>query len=62
MWQRALVAILALPIAAFAFWGAWEIARQMPTAPQAALGAIAFGAIGIIGLAAGLLGAQAAAR
>ena len=58
MWQRALVAILALPITAFALWGAWELARQVPTAPQAALGAIAFVAIGVVALAAGALGAQ----
>ena len=62
MWQRALVMALALPIAAFALWGAWELARQVPTAPQAALGAAAFLAIGAVALAAGALGAQATGR
>ena len=58
MLQRALVALLALPVAVFAFWGAWEIARQVATAPQALLGAAAFAAIGAVALAAGVLGAR----
>jgi hypothetical protein len=62
LWQRALVVLLALPIAAFALWGAWELARQVPTAPQAALGAVAFVAIGGVALAAGALGAQSTGR
>ncbi|HZS03213.1 MAG TPA: hypothetical protein VFE37_31200 [Chloroflexota bacterium] len=59
IWQRALQVLLALPIAAFALWGAWELARQVPTAPQAALGALGFVAIGVVALAAAALGAQA---
>ena len=62
MWQRALVVVLTLPIAAFALWGAWELARQVPAAPQAAIGAVAFLAIGGVALAAGALGAQAVGR
>ncbi|HLH23141.1 MAG TPA: hypothetical protein VK066_11495 [Chloroflexota bacterium] len=58
MWQRALIVVLTLPIAAFALWGAWAIARQVPTAPQAALGAVAFVGIGAVALAAGALGAR----
>ncbi len=62
MWQRALVVVLAVPIAAFALWGAWELARQVPAAPQAAIGALGFLAIGGVALAAGALGVQAAGR
>ncbi|HEY7061617.1 MAG TPA: hypothetical protein VII06_09070 [Chloroflexota bacterium] len=62
MWERALVVVLALPIAAFALWGAWELARQTPAAPQAAIGAVGFVAIGGVALAAGALGARAAGR
>jgi hypothetical protein len=58
LWPRVLVVLLALPIAAFALWGAWELARQVPTTPQAALGAVVFLAIGGVALAACALGAQ----
>ena len=59
MWQRALILLLTLPIAAFALWGAWAMAREATAAPQALIGAVAFIAIGIVALAAGALGARA---
>jgi hypothetical protein len=62
LWRRALVVGLALPIVVFALWGAWEMARQAPSAPQAMLGAVAFVAIGGMALAASALGAQAIGR
>jgi hypothetical protein len=62
MVQRALVVLLGLPIALFAWWGSWELARQVPAAPQAALGAAAFAAIGLVALAAAVLGARGVQR
>ncbi|HLI26742.1 MAG TPA: hypothetical protein VKZ60_06710 [Chloroflexota bacterium] len=58
MGQRALLAALGLPVALFALWGAWEIARYVPQAPQAVLGAAFFLACGLAGLAAVVLGAS----
>ncbi|HZU05480.1 MAG TPA: hypothetical protein VFB73_05865 [Chloroflexota bacterium] len=58
MVQRALVILLGLPIVLFAWWGSWELARQLSTAPQAALGAVVFAAIGLVALAAVVLSAR----
>ena len=62
MLQRALLIALGLPIAAFALWGALAIARQIPDAPQAAVGALAFAAIGLVCLAGTLLAVGAHRR
>ena len=60
--QRVLLVALALPSAAFALWGSWEMARQVPAAPQALLGAAAFVLFGLLALAAAALGARATSR
>ncbi|MBX5491226.1 MAG: hypothetical protein IRZ14_08705 [Chloroflexi bacterium] len=57
MVQRLLLVALGLPVTLFALWGAWEIARHLPEAPQAVLGAAFFLACGVIGAAALVLGA-----
>jgi hypothetical protein len=62
MARRALLVALGLPVALFALWGAWEIARYIPQAPQAALGAAFFLACGLGGLAAVVLAARAQPR
>lgn len=62
MAQRALLVVLGLPVGLFALWGAWEIARQTPNAPQALLGAAFFLVCGALALAATLLGARAQPR
>ena len=62
MAQRVLLLVLGLPIAAFALWGSWEMARQVPTAPQAVFGAAAFAIFGLVALAAAVLGALAYTR
>ncbi len=62
MLQRWLIVVLAVPIAFFALWGSWEMARQTPSAPLAPLGALAFVAIGIGALLVAGFGARASAR
>ena len=55
---RGLLVGLGALIAFFCFWGAWEMARQFPSAPQAILPALvfaAFGAVALLGGAATLL-------
>ena len=59
---RLLIIALAVPIAVFALWGSWEMARQTPSAPLAPLGALAFVVIGVGALVVAMLGARAAAR
>ena len=60
--QRAILLVLGVPVALFALWGAWEIARQTPHAPQAVLGAAFFAAAGVLALIATILGARAQRR
>jgi hypothetical protein len=57
MVRRALIVVLGLPAALLALWGGWEIALQVPGAPQALVGAAGLLAIGVIALAATFLGA-----
>lgn len=62
IWRQALLVVLGVPVALFALWGAWEIGRQMPQAPQALLGVAFFAAVGGVALAATLFGARAQRR
>jgi hypothetical protein len=50
---RGLLVVLGALIAFFCFWGAWEMARQFPSAPQAILPALVFAAFGAVALLAG---------
>lgn len=50
---RVLLVVLGALIAVFCFWGAWEMARQIPHAPQAILPVLLFAAFGCVALASG---------
>ncbi len=51
---RGLLVVFGGLIAVFCLWGAWEMARQVPQAPQAVLPALVFAAFGVVALASGL--------
>ena len=50
---RCLLVVLGALIAFFCFWGAWEMVRQIPSAPQAILPALVFAAFGAVALLGG---------
>jgi hypothetical protein len=50
---RGLLVVFGTLIAFFCFWGAWEMARQIPSAPQAILPALVFAAFGAVALLSG---------
>jgi hypothetical protein len=45
---RGLLVAFGALIGFFCLWGAWEMARQIPHAPQAVLPALLFAAFGVI--------------